>query len=256
MDNPEPIDISGRPGSGGGSPELRTVATDRGLGWWTDAWALFMRNPVMWVVLGLIFIVAMMAVGMVPLLGGVVIALVLPALAGGWMLAARKVQEGGALEVGDLFLGFQGERIGPLLVLGALLLAAMVVIGLVAGVLGAGAVFGMMMGGARHSTGGMMAGLGAGFAALALGFVLGAIVTMAFWFAPALVVFRKTPPIEALQLSVNATLKNMVPFLVFGLIYIVASIVASIPFGLGWIVLAPVSLLTAFVSYRDVFEPS
>lgn len=258
MDNQGPIDISGRPGSGESEskPEPRTVATDRGLGWWTDAWALFMRNPVMWVVLGLIFIVAMMAVGMVPLLGGVVIALVLPALAGGWMLAARKVQEGGALEVGDLFLGFQGERIGPLLVLGALLLAAMVVIGLVAGVLGAGAAFGVMMGGARHSAGGMMAGIGAGFAALAVGFLLGAIVTMAFWFAPALVVFRKTPPIDALQLSVNATLKNVVPFLLFSLIYIVASIVASIPFGLGWIVLAPVSLLTAFVSYRDVFEPS
>jgi hypothetical protein len=256
MDNQGPIDISGRPGSGEGKPEPRSVASDRGLGWWTDAWALFMRNPVMWVVLGLIFIVAMMAVGMVPLLGGVVIALVLPALAGGWMLAARKVQDGGALEVGDLFLGFQGERIGPLLVLGALLLAAMVVIGLVAGVLGAGAVFGMMMGGARHSAGGMMAGIGAGFAALAVGLVLGAIVTMAFWYAPALVVFRKTPPIEALQLSVNATLKNVVPFLVFGVIYIVASIVASIPFGLGWIVLAPVSLLTAFVSYRDVFEAS
>ena len=156
MDNQGTLDVSGRPGSGESEskPEPRTVATDRGLGWWTDAWALFMRNPVMWVVLGLIFIVAMMAVGMVPLLGGVVIALVLPALAGGWMLAARKVQEGGALEVGDLFLGFQGERIGPLLVLGALLLAAMVVIGLVAGVLGAGAAFGVMMGGARHSAGG------------------------------------------------------------------------------------------------------
>ena len=50
-----------------------------------------------------------------------------------------------------------------------------------------------------------------------------------------------------------STLKNVVPFLVFGVIYIVAAIVASIPFGLGWIVLVPVSLLTAYVSYEDVF---
>lgn len=256
MDNQGPIDISGRPGSGEGQPEPRSVAADRGVGWWTDGWALFMRNPVMWVVLGLIFLVGLIVVGMVPMLGSVVIALLMPVVAGGWMLAARKVHEGGALEVGDLFLGFQGERIGPLLVLGALLLAAMVIIALVAGLLGAGAMFGMMMGGARQSTGGMMAGIGAGFAALAAAFVLGAIVTMALWFAPALVVFRKTPPVQALQLSINATLKNVVPFLVFGLIYIVASIVASIPFGLGWIVLLPVSLHTAFVSYRDVFEPS
>jgi uncharacterized membrane protein len=77
---------------------------------------------------------------------------------------------------------------------------------------------------------------------------------MALWFAPALVVLRKTPPVEALQLSWAASLKNLVPFLVFGLIYIVASIVASIPFGLGWILLLPVSMLAVFVSYRDVFE--
>ena len=73
------------------------------------------------------------------------------------------------------------------------------------------------------------------------------------WFAPALVALRQTPPVESLKLSVAATLKNVVPFLVFGAIYIVAAIVASIPFGLGWIALVPVSLLTAYVSYEDVF---
>jgi uncharacterized membrane protein len=233
---------------------IASVATERGVGWWTDAWALFMRNAPMWVALGLILFVGMMVVGMVPVLGAVAIGLLMPVLAGGLMLAARKVHDGGALEVADLFAGFQGERLGPLLVLGALLLAAMIAIGLVAGLLGAGAIVGLAMGGARHSMGGMMAGLGAGFAALAVAFVLGAVVTMALWFAPALVVLRKTPPVEALQLSWAASLKNLVPFLVFGLIYIVASIVASIPFGLGWILLLPVSMLAVFVSYRDVFE--
>lgn len=241
---------------GGGDPNasLRSVAAERGLGWWTDAWALFMRGALMWVALGLIMFVGLMVVGMVPVLGAVAISLAMPVLAGGWMLAARKVHDGGQPEVADLFAGFQSDRIGPLLVLGALLLAAMVVIGLVAGLLGAGAVFGLAMGGARHSMGGMMAGLGAGFFALALAFVCGAVVTMAWWFAPALVVLRKTPPVQALQLSIAASLKNVLPFLVFGLIGIVATIVASIPFGLGWIVLLPVSMLAAFVSYREVFE--
>lgn len=236
------------------APQPRSVAPDRGWGWWTDAWALFMRSAPMWLGLGLILFVGLIVVGMVPVLGAFAIALLMPVFAGSWMLAARKLHDGGTLEVADLFTGFQGERVGPLLVLGALLLAAMIVIGLVAGVLGAGAVFGLAMGGARHSMGGMMAGLGAGFAALAVAFVLGAVVTMALWFAPALVVLRKTPPVQALQLSVAATLKNMLPFVVFGLVYILASIVASIPFGLGWIVLLPLSLLSAFVSYREVFE--
>jgi hypothetical protein len=44
-----------------------------------------------------------------------------------------------------------------------------------------------------------------------------------------------------------------VPFLLYGVIYIIAAIVASIPFGLGWIVLVSVLLLTVYVSYKRVF---
>ena len=83
--------------------------------------------------------------------------------------------------------------------------------------------------------------------------LIGVVATMALWFAPALVVFRGTQPLDALRISFSTSLKNIVPFLLWGLIYIVASIVASIPFGLGWIVLLPVTMLTAYVSYRDVF---
>jgi hypothetical protein len=237
------------------APQPRSVAADRGLAWWTDAWALFMRSASWWLVLGLVLLVMLAVLSIVPLLGGVAISLLMPVFAGSWMLAARKLRDGGVLEVGDLFLGFQGPRFANLLVLGALLLAATIVIMLVAGLLGVGAVLGITMGGgSRHmSAGGMLAAMGAGFAALTVTLLLGAIVTMALWFAPALVALRQTPPVEALKLSVAATLKNVVPFLVFGVIYIVAAIVASIPFGLGWIVLVPVSLLTAYVSYGDVF---
>lgn len=83
--------------------------------------------------------------------------------------------------------------------------------------------------------------------------MLGALLAMATWFAPALVVFRQVQPLEAVKASFAASLKNIVAFLVWGVIYIVASIVASIPFGLGWIVLGPVVLLTAYVSYQDLF---
>jgi hypothetical protein len=44
-----------------------------------------------------------------------------------------------------------------------------------------------------------------------------------------------------------------VPFLLYGLIYIVASVVASIPFMLGWLLLGPLTMLTVYVSYKDVF---
>lgn len=252
MDNTTLIDD--KPVGNATPPQPRSVAADRGLGWWTQAWALFMRSAAMWLVLGIVLTIVLVAMAAVPLLGGVAITLLMPVFAGSWMLAARKLQDGATLEIGDLFLGFQGPRFPQLLVLGALLLAATLLIMLVAGLLGAGAVLGITMGGTRHmAAGGMLAAMGAGFAALTVTLVLGAIVTMALWFAPALVALHQTPPVEALKLSVAATLKNVVPFLVFGAIYIVAAIVASIPLGLGWIVLLPVSLLTAYVSYGDVF---
>jgi uncharacterized membrane protein len=76
---------------------------------------------------------------------------------------------------------------------------------------------------------------------------------MAMWFAPALVVFDNLAPVEAAKASFAASLKNLVPFLLFGVLYIVAAVVASIPFGLGWVVLVPLVGLCAYVSYQDVF---
>jgi uncharacterized membrane protein len=42
--------------------------------------------------------------------------------------------------------------------------------------------------------------------------------------------------------------------LVYGLIWIGLAIVASIPFGLGWIVLAPVMAGSWYASWRETFD--
>ena len=245
MENPTPT----------ASHEARVVEAGRGWAWWPEAWALFTKSALLWVALGVILIVGFGVISMVPFIGTVATALLMPVFIGSWLLAARKVEGGGALEVADLFTCFKGDRFTPLLVIGALLLAAIVVIGLVAGVLGAGAMFGMMGGGgAREPMGaGVMAVAGAGFAALLVVLLICMVISMALWFAPALVVFRNVPPVDALRASTLTVLKNWLPCLVFGLIYFVAAIVASIPFGLGWIVLAPVLLLTMYTSYQDVY---
>lgn len=231
----------------------RTVDVGRGLVWWTDAWALFTKAAGMWIVLGILLFVLLAVISVVPVLGSLVSTLLLPVFIASWVLAARKVQAGAALEVGDLFLAFKGDKLTPLIIVGALLMAALVVLVLVAGMLGAGAVFGMMAGGHMRSAGGVMAAFGAGMLALLVALGMGVLIGMATWFAPSLVVFRNLAPVDALRTSFAASLKNMLPFLVFGLIYIAASIVASIPFGLGWIVLLPVTMLTVHTSYEDVF---
>ena len=54
--------------------------------------------------------------------------------------------------------------------------------------------------------------------------------------------------------SFRGCLRNVVPFLLYGLIGFGLAIVASIPFGLGWLVLGPVTMATIYTSYCDIFE--
>jgi uncharacterized membrane protein len=140
-----------------------------------------------------------------------------------------------------------------LLIIGALLLVFGVAIAGVAGLLGLGAMFGVAAGGADRSLAAALAALGAGMLALLAVTAISFIAGMALWFAPSLVIFRGTAPIDAMKVSFGACMRNIVPFLLYSLIYIVAAIVASIPFGLGWLVLAPLVMITLYVSYRDVF---
>ena len=186
------------------------------------------------------------------MLGGLVISLLLPVFVGGWMLAARRVDAGGSVEVGDLFAGFR-DRLAPLAVIGALALAASLLIALAVTLLGGGAMLGMIAGGMHGSGAGMMAGLGAGMLGVLVALLLSLAVTMALWFAPALVVLRGVAPVEAMKASVAACLKNVVPFLVYGALYVVAAAAASIPLLLGWIVLIPVLMLTVYASFEDIF---
>jgi uncharacterized membrane protein len=89
--------------------------------------------------------------------------------------------------------------------------------------------------------------------ALLVGMLLAMPLYMAIWFAPALVVFHDMAPVAAMRSSFRGCLHNLVPFLLYGVILFVLAIVASIPVGLGWLVLAPVIWGSLYASYRDVF---
>ena len=77
---------------------------------------------------------------------------------------------------------------------------------------------------------------------------------MAVWFAPALVVLRGLEPWAAMKVSFCGCLRNVMPFLVYGLIGIVLAVVATIPFALGWLVLGPLTIASIYTSYCDIFE--
>ena len=238
-------------------PQPRTVDAGRGVSWWGEAWTLFLRNPAMWLVMGVLLMVRLGALGFIPALGPLISLLFAPVFAGSWLLAARKLDHGGQLEVGDLFAVFKDkDQLTPLLVLGALLLAAMAVVALVVGAVGMGAGVGTMMGMGGHaptSVGSVAAAMSAGMLAMLLFMAAGVAVGLALWFAPALIVFHRATPVDALKASLSASLRNIVAMALYGVLYLVAAMLASIPLGLGWIVLFPLVLLSTYVSYLDIF---
>jgi uncharacterized membrane protein len=78
-------------------------------------------------------------------------------------------------------------------------------------------------------------------------------VLMGYWFAPVLAGLHNLSAVEAMKLSFTACLKNILPFLLYGFIFMALLIIAIIPFGLGLVVVAPLMMTSLYSSYADVF---
>ena len=56
-----------------------------------------------------------------------------------------------------------------------------------------------------------------------------------------------------MKASFGASMRNFGAIIVALLIFLVLAVLASIPFGLGWLVLGPVAIGTYYASWREVF---
>lgn len=241
-------------GAGGGEPTPRSVGLERGWGWIAEGFGYFKAAPGPWVVMAIILFVIAMVLSFIPLVGGLALNVISPILVGGLMLACRKQDRGETVEIGDLFSAFSAKG-GPLAVVGVAYLAGIVVLMIV------GMALGMLIAGGAAATGAMV-GEGAGLAGLGMGMMivmlavtaLAVPLMMAVWFAPALVVLGEQQPLEAMKQSFYGCVRNIGPFLLYGVAAFVISIVAMIPMGLGFLVWGPVLIASAYVGYRDIYE--
>lgn len=228
----------------------RAVDAARAVDWLREGWQLFMKNPGVWLAIGVIALIVLLALNFVPVLGPLAANLVGPVLAAGMLGGARALARGEELRVEQLFAGFR-ENGGNLLMLGVAAMIGALLIGLLAaGIVGGGAMTGAMMG---HGAG---VGVAAGGLMLGMLVMLVAAVpfAMALWFAPALVAFRGMAAMDAIKASFGASLKNAGAFLVLLVLLVVLSFIAALPAGLGFVLLLPVLAATSYASYVDVFE--
>ena len=229
-------------------PGGRAVAAGRGWSWIAQGWELFKRQPALWIGMFVTMVVILLLLAFVPVIGTLANAVLWPVLEAGLLIGCRALEKEGNLEFGHLFAGFR-ERFGTLIAVGAISFGISLVIGLlVFAVMG----FGMftMMGGGPGTGPQALASI-----ALPLLVMLALLLPlfMAMWFAPALVVFHERGAVEAMKESFLGCLKNIVPFLIYGLIGLAFAMLASIPFGLGWLLLGPVLIGSFYASYQDIY---
>jgi uncharacterized membrane protein len=227
----------------------RAVEAGRGWDWIAAGWELFKKQAGMWIALVLVAIVIFVVLAMIPIVGSLATFVLSPVFAAGVLVAARNVDEGRALEIGNLFAGFR-ERLGPLATVGAIYLGAAVAIALVVGLATGASIFTMLDAGGEAMT---PAAALTVILALLIMLALLLPVVMAVWFAPALVMFHDKGAVDAMKESFSGCLRNIVPFLVYGIVMLVFSVIASIPLALGWLILGPVLCTSFYTSYKDIY---
>lgn len=231
-------------------PGGRALAAGRGWAWIADGWSLFKRQPGTWIGLAVVLALIFIGLAIIPLLGSLAAVVLAPVFGAGLVIGSRAIDEGGSLKIAHLFAGFR-ERFGTLASVGLIYLGASVAIALVVGLVTGAGIWGLVGSGADPASIG-----GAGATVLLAFLMMMALmlpVVMAMWFAPPLVVFHEQGAGEAMKQSFVACLRNIVPFLVYGVILLLLSILASLPFALGWLVLGPVLAGSLYTAYRDIF---
>ena len=230
-------------------PGGRSVIAERGWAWIAAGWALFKKQAGMWIALMLVALVVFVVLAVIPFVGSIALSVLSPVFGAGVVIGCRAVEEGRELEIAHLFAGFK-EKFAPLATVGAIYFGASLVIVLVVMLVSGVSVFGLAAGGdPAAAPAAILAVLLAVLVILALMLPL----FMAVWFAPALVVFQDKSAVDAMKQSFSGCMRNIVPFLVYGVVMIVLGVLASIPVMLGWLVLGPVLAASLYTSYKDIY---
>ncbi|MBI3897775.1 MAG: hypothetical protein HY308_05680 [Gammaproteobacteria bacterium] len=228
----------------------RAVAVSRAIAWLFYGWRIVAAHAGAWIVLSILLLLILVGLSLLPVVGLFIGALFFPVLWAGMLYGAHEVRCGRPLRVAHLFRGFSNSAVlRQLLLLGVVEITAVAVgLGIVALFMGA-SIMGMMDSGAAHN----LVQLRNGLMVLLLASVVHLVAIVLLYFAIPLVVLRGLGAAAAMGNSVRACLQNLLPLLVFSLAYSILALAATLPFGLGWLLLLPWSAGMSYCSYEDVY---
>lgn len=233
----------------------RKVEAGRGAAWLTESWGFFTSAIGAWILIFLIFMVMTLVLAIIP--GGSIVSYLLqPVFTAGILLGCRDIESGSRLEVSHLFAGFK-QNTGNLILVGLLYMVGLIVVTIVAFIpmmIAMPFLAPTFEGLDNASVAQVFLTVGpliVIFVLLILALALP--LVMALWFAPALVVFHDVQPIAAMKASFSGCLKNLLPFLVYGVVGLGFFILALIPLGLGLLVFVPMVWASIYTAYRDIY---
>lgn len=252
-------------------PVARRVPVLNSLGWLRSGWQQLCAQPWHWTGLSALIFVAILALGILPIIGTVAIQLLLQIMVGGMLTACARGAQQGRFRFRDYFEGFR-RHTGNLAVIGLLYVLAVVAFHMVFFTGVGGGLLSRLFIGEAAAEGAMMAG-----AVIALLFfvTIWLILLLTLWFAPALVMFNRRSPLEAMQRSFRACVSNLGGLLLLALMLCLALVIvfvaaALLIFALNppgfimgllfaivllalWIMLLPILSGAAYMSYTDIF---
>jgi uncharacterized membrane protein len=231
----------------------RKVPASQGLQWVVEGFRLYRKNALLLsAAFGALFGVVM-ALGLIPVVGGSLSELASPLMVAGFMAAYRAVDSGNELELPHFLAGVRGPMI-PLMTVGAVQLLASL------------AIFQVMLGmgfdpvavreavQSQSDPAKAQAVVNEAMPAVLTGLLLFTPLIMATWFAPALILFGGARPLTALGVSLKALARNWSAMLVNGLaLGMLLFVAALVPLLLGLLIAMPVMFGSVYAAYQAIF---
>jgi len=226
------------------------------LAWYRLGWQWFTTNPIIWILLIVAYFAILMALQLIPVIGSLIGAVIWPGLSAGLLYASKKSSEGTAIRVTDLFsaLLYSNSR-SSLLHLGMISLAVALVSGLaIYSIGGEDLMSALNQSNPSNMSDESMALMEAQLPMLlSIMLVISAITAVFFMYAVPLVAFKGIPAFAAIKASVSTSLINFIPLWLFGSLYLIFAMLASLPMMLGFLILMPVTICAWYASYLDIF---
>jgi hypothetical protein len=259
----------------------------RGLAWLVEAYAMFKRARLPWLVLLALYYVMMVVLSKIPYAAHILLPLLKPVFAVGLLAAAWTQERGGRPSLSHLFQGFRAN-LRALIPLGIVFVAGVTAAVLATSLFDGGVLVDLLSSEAKPApesgadakpadgrTAEELLASGRLQTSMLIAVLLALPTILALWFAPALVVFQDAGPSAALGASLRAALANWRPLVVYALAVLVFGallplLIAKLAFmmlpsqatvDVVRIALLAYGLMFAatlhisdYVSYRDIFH--